>query len=200
MKLIRKINKGFILTVIVVLALTAYLINQDKQRKIEKIEIKKVCNEFIDFTNKYTLLPENMNSLDKLISQKELDAYKHELKNELKKQMIENESAIELQYNVLVSELEKNFSENKVVTEISRTLIESPIYEFEGNQVKVTIKSKVSKTEKYKDNGEEKIKQISFNTYDNQITLQKTEGKWKIIFANLQFDELGAYMNTGIGL
>ena len=146
----------------------------------------------IDYTNKYLILPENMRILGKKPSQLEIDKYNEELKTELKKIMIENESAIELQYNIFVSELEKNFNDNRVVTEMSRTITDKPTYEFDGEQVKVTIKSKVSKSEKYQDGGEEKINQKSFETYNDQITLQKVNGKWKVIFVNFEFNQLGS--------
>ena len=192
MKILKKINKGFILTLIVVVALYIYIANVEKRRKIEIIEIDKVCNQVIDYTNKYLILPENMRILGKKPSQLEIDKYKEELKSELKKIMIENESAIELQYNIFVSELEKNFNDNRIVTEMSRTITDKPTYEFDGEQVKVTIKSKVSKSEKYQDGGEEKINQKSFETYNDQITLQKVNGKWKVIFVNFEFNQLGS--------
>lgn len=192
MKILRKINKGFILTVIVLVALSIYLINLEKQREVDKEEIKKVCEQYIEFTNKYVVLPEEMQTLKQDIPDTELEKYKEELKTELKKQMIENEDAVDLQYQILASTLEGNFSKNSIVTNISRTITDKPKYEFDGDQVQVTFTAKLSKTEKYLENDDNtedaKTRNNTQNTYNDQINLQKVDGKWKIVYSNLDFN------------
>ena len=192
MKILRKINKGFILTVIVLLALSIYLIKLEKQREIDKEEILKICEQYIEFTNKYVVLPEENQKITQPISDTELDKYKEELKTELKNQMIDNEDAIELQYQMLVSTLESNFSKNSIVTNISRTMKDKPKYEFDGDQVQVTFTAKLSKTEKYLENDNDteeaaKTRNNTQDTYIDQINLQKVDGKWKIVYSNLEF-------------
>ena len=53
MRKFRKINKGFILTVIVVGILVIYLVQLEIQRNKEKPEIQKMCESYIDYVNKY---------------------------------------------------------------------------------------------------------------------------------------------------
>lgn len=65
MKIWKKINKGFLLTLIVLLALIIYLVGVEEQRKEDKTNIQKVTEEFIEFTDKYTVLPEEMQTLTK---------------------------------------------------------------------------------------------------------------------------------------
>ena len=120
MKLLKKINKGFILTVIVLILLSIYLSNQEKAKETDKKEISQKCEQYIDFTNKYAVLPEDMQALTKEISNTELEKYKNEIKQELKKQMIENEQAVDLQYQILTSILENNIKKDSIVTQISR--------------------------------------------------------------------------------
>ena len=192
MKILRKINKGFILTVIVLVALSIYLINLEKQRETDKKEIEKVCEQYIEFTNKYVVLPEANQKFTQQISDTELNKYKEELKTELKKQMIDNEDAVDLQYQILASTLEGNFSKNSIVTNISRTITDKPKYEFDGDQVQVTFAAKLSKTEKYLENDNDteedaKTRNNTQNTYYDQINLQKVDGEWKIVYSNLQF-------------
>ena len=58
MKVLKKINKGLILTIIVVVVLVIYLIGVEKQRDSDKTEIKNTCQEFLGFIDRYTVLPE----------------------------------------------------------------------------------------------------------------------------------------------
>lgn len=192
MKIVKKINKGFILTLIVLVALSIYLIKLEKQREVDKEEILKICEQYIEFTNKYVVLPEGEQKLPQQISDTELDKYKEELQTKLSEQMIDNKDAVDLQYQILVSTLESNFSKNSIVTSISRTMKDKPKYEFDGDQVQVTFTAKLSKTEKYLENENDteedaKTRNNTQNTYNDQINLQKVDGKWKIVYSNLEF-------------
>lgn len=204
MKILKKINKGFILTVIVLVALSIYLINLEKQREADKKEIEEVCEQYIEFTNKYVVLPEEYQKLTQQISDTELNKYKEELETKLKEQMIDNKNAVNLQYQILASILDGNFSKNSIVTNISRTITDELKYEFDGDQVQVTFTAKLSKTEKYLENDDDteeeaKTRNNTQNTYNDQINLQKVNGEWKIVYSNLQFySSNGAYTDMMI--
>ena len=138
------------------------------------------------------MLPEENQKLTQQITDTELNKYKEELRTKLSEQMIDNEDAVDLQYQILVSTLEGNFSKNSIVTNISRTITDKPKYEFDGDQVQVTFASKLSKTEKYLENEDDteedaKTRNNTQNTYSDQINLQKVNGEWKIVYSNLDF-------------
>ena len=205
MKLLKKINKGFILTVIVLILLSIYLINQEKAKETDKKEISQKCEQYIDFTNKYAVLPEDMQALTKEISNTELEKYKNEIKQELKKQMIENEQAVDLQYQILTSILENNIKKDSIVTQISRRMIDKPQYVFDGDQVQVTFQSRISIEEKYLENDNDteedaKTRNTTYMTQNDQINLQKVDGEWKIVYSNLQFYSNKEYYTETISL
>ena len=73
MKILRKINKGLILTIIVLIALVLYFNNLEKQREAEKTDIKATCEEFIKLTFKmsnsvdiFLFVPRKTKVIDKL--------------------------------------------------------------------------------------------------------------------------------------
>lgn len=205
MKLLKKINKGFILTVIVLILLSIYLSNQEKAKETDKKEISQKCEQYIDFTNKYAVLPEDMQVLKQEISNTELEKYKNEIKQELKKQMIENEQAVDLQYQILTSILENNIKKDSIVTQISRRMIDKPQYVFDGDQVQVTFQSRISITEKYLENDNDteedaKTRNTTYMTQNDQINLQKVDGEWKIVYSNLQFYSNKEYYTETISL
>lgn len=63
MKILRKINKGLILTIIVLLVLIIYLVNLEVKRNAEKPKIEQVCNEYIELMNKYASMPKDYQKL-----------------------------------------------------------------------------------------------------------------------------------------
>ena len=188
----KKINKGFILTIIVVVALTIYLRNVEKQREAEKPDIKKACEEFIEFTDKYSVLPEEMQKFEESISENQIEEYLKEMKAELEKLMIENEDAINLQFQAFKNNLINNNNEVQLVKNQKRTIVIDE-YEFNGNQVTVKCYNKLRMTVKSLIGTEEKIENNEFNASEDEIVLQKINGEWKIIYSNLKFNGNSIY-------
>ena len=194
MKILRKINKGLILTIIVILALTVYLVRLEEQRKSDKEEIKKACEEFIEFTDKHLVLPEEMQEIGKVEKNKE-DEYKKEIKSELEKLMIKNNEAVDLQYKFLVNNLQEGYDKQEVRTKYNRDIIKILNYEFDEEQVTVRFNAKVSISSKYlNEEGKEQVSEDSFNTNGDEIIVQKVDGKWKVVYSNLQYNEYNMYV------
>ena len=74
-------------------------------------------------------------------------------------------------------------------------------YKFDGNQVTVTFNSKVKKKKKHKDiniednTSKEKVNETTFDTEGDTITLEQKDGAWKIVYADLQFNNINALYN-----
>lgn len=202
MKFLRKVNLGLILTIIVVAAVTIYSVNVEVQRKKEKENIKVVCEEFIDTTSKFSMLPEQYYKLDNKITEQEFNTYMGEVKNALKEKMIDNNSALEIQTTILESELSDQIISGNIVTKFERDITKINSYSFDGDQVTVTFKGKVNRDIKYlvndgyDENGnatqKEESKTTSFGTESETITLQKVNDTWKVVYSNLQYTDYGS--------
>jgi len=185
MKILKKINKGLILTILVVLTLTIYLVRVEKQRKSDKETIRKSCEEFIEFSDKYLAYPEEMQKLAEGITDKQKKEHKDKMKTELEKIMINNEEAVKIQYGYLEGMLDNQG--NEIRTNIDRIITKIKGYEFDGNQVTVTFNSKVDTDIKYLDGNEEKTRKDSFESTNDEIILQKVDDKWKVVSTNLMY-------------
>ena len=64
MKFLKKINKGCILTLIVLVGLICYIVNLEVGRNKEKGAIQEACINYLTFENKYTLLPSEYQNFD----------------------------------------------------------------------------------------------------------------------------------------
>ena len=178
----KKINKGLILTLIVVLGLTIYLVNLEKQRNAEKVTIQKISEQFIELTDKYVVLPQN--------TQKSIEEYALEMKQELEKLMISNKEDVEFQHNHYKSKLEE--AQNKEGQRIGydRKIVKISDYEFEKHDVTVHFDCEITETTKI---GEEEQKN-TFKIYGDEIILRKVDGVWKVVYSNL-YDNIKMYYN-----
>lgn len=189
MKGLKKLNLGLILTIIVVVGVIIYCVRTESSRKSAKNEINTVCNDFLEITDKYATLPEEMQVIGIKKSDINLDDISSKTENELKEKMI-SEDAAEIQ-NLILEQLLKDqlVDTSKVVTSFDRKISKIKSYEFDGNQVTVTFDSKISLKKKYKEQGNdsEKISEESFDVQGETITLEKKDGNWKVVYANLTY-------------
>lgn len=188
MKSLRKINKGLILTIIVLLALIVYLHGVEKQRNADKKDIQEACENFIEFTDKYLVLPKEMQELTGTELENKEEEQAKEMKNELEKIMIQNEETVKMQYRVLLETLRNGYKTIDRRTNLERKIIKISSYEFDGNQVTVKFTSNVKNTTKNIALENQEENRNSFDTYNDEIILKKIGGQWKIVYSNLQYD------------
>ncbi len=205
MRYLKKINKGFVLTAIVLLLLIIYLIAVEVGRNADKPEIEKACKEYIAILDKYAVMPEsvqklygvsdieNKNNINNDVS-KTIDNKMTELENKLKSKMIENELAIKMQKDT-ISNYVKNTNDvfETVVTAFNRDITKIKKFAFDDDQVTVTLDTKVSQDIKYLEFTETETKELSkkndFNPQGDTITLKKVDGTWKVVYANLTYQD-----------
>ncbi len=208
MRILRKINKGLILTIIVLVILVIYLIQVEKQRKQQEPEIQNACEEYIEVINENIILPEKYRQINIEISEEEFKTEVEEkIEEQLKEKMIKNQTAIEIQRDVLVSALKENNQDSQIMTSYKKQITKCKKMKFDGNQVTVTIETKVEANIKYLEdeiyntetneyevgNETNKIETFTTKGYDEQIILQNVEGKWKIVSSDLQYKDSKYY-------
>lgn len=204
MKFFKKINIGLVLTIIVLLAVVIYSINVENNRKNSKEDIKKACENFIEISNKYSILPTEYRVIGEDGKNVDLSAYYSEIKNELNK-ITTNESATNIQKNIISDNLESQLlNTSSFITEFNKKIVKITSYSFDGNQVSVTFNTKTTVKQKYQDinseTGEpiEKVKESSFDNEDESITLERKDGNWKIVCGNLSYSADNSLMyNSG---
>jgi len=190
MGILKKINKGLILTVIVLLILIIYLKGVEKQRKSDEENVKVVCEQYIKLVDSLIVLPSDMQTYTDSLSIENQEKMEENINNELKKVMVDNKDAIDIQKNFIYEILEEGISKNKIKIKSQKTITKVASYEFDGDQVTVSIKTKLETTYKHI-NEETKKEEESQNTEDSisgeEIILQKVNGEWKIVYSYLIF-------------
>ena len=191
----RKVNKGLILTIIVVIGLMIYLVNLEKQRNEEKTEIKSICEKFIEITDKYSVFPKEKQVINPNVNEEEYNQYITSMNKELKNVMIPNEEAVLIQYQAIEENLKNGYNELEARTNQRRTINKIIEYEFDNKRVTVRFENKVEQITKYFNGIEEQSEKKTFDALFDEIILQKIKGEWKVIYANLQFDENDKYFD-----
>lgn len=188
MKIWKKINKGLILTIIVVVILIIYLEQVERQRELDKTAIRTACNEYIKMVDSLIILPEDLQEYSQNLTQEAENKLKENINNELKKVMIDNQDAIDIQSQFIYETL-KQANENKITTKCNKTIEKITKYEFDGDQVIVNFSSNLNTSYKQMNletNTEEEKENIQ-SIYGEEITLQKIDGLWKIVYSNLNY-------------
>ena len=196
MKVLKKLNKGLILTIIVVAALLIYISSIEKQRNSDKPDIRKACEEFIALTDKYVVLPEDMQKSE--VSEEKVNEYVNQMKNDVEKVMILNTEAVKIQEQVIENNLRDSYNALDVRSKVSRKIKKINGYEFDGNQVTVKLNNQVEIVTKVFDEIESTKETETFEASSDEIILQKIDGKWKIVYSNLQFDGSNRYYSDNI--
>lgn len=196
MKVLKKINKGLILTIIVLAALLIYISGVEKQRNADKPDIRKACEDFILLTDKYVVLPEDMQKSE--VSEEKVNEYVNQMKSDVEKVMISNTEAVKIQKQVIESNLRNGYDALDVRIKMSRKIKKINGYEFDGNQVTVKLKDQVEIVTKVFDEIDSTKETETFDASNDEIILQKIDGKWKIVYSNLQFDGSNRYYSDDI--
>lgn len=170
----KKINKGLILTIIIMAILVGYIIKLEEHRNTEKENINQSCEQFIDFVDKYLETGKGIENLNDL--------------------MVPNNEAVKMQEKLLKTTAEKLQSEDLTITNIKKEIIRITDYAFDGDQVTVSLETTVRVSGKYLDkNNEEKEDQNSLTNVYDDIILQQVDGEWKIVQSDLRYVNYSIY-------
>ena len=196
MKFIKKLNKGLLLTVIVLLVLIIYLINIETKRNAEKPQIEQAVKEYIELIDKYAVMPEKYQKIygysfleDEKLQKEQEDAiaeYLKKFEEDIKEKTIDNENVIKMQKD-LVKELinQKNDFTKSVISKYERKIVKIKTFAFDDDQVTVAFDSEVNTESKYLDDGQE-LSKLDTQKYENEsVTLKHVNDKWKIVYSDL---------------
>lgn len=199
MKMLNKINKGLILTILVLLVLFIYLFTVEINRNKAKPEIEKTVKEYIELMNKYAVVPSDIQNLYAQISPEEIETKKKEFdtkitehlnkyEGELKEKMIDNQKAIDMQKEVLEDFLKsENNMQSSIITKYKKELVKIRKYLFDDDQVTLTLETKTEVESKYLSNGEEKLQKNEVTSNDDTMTLKLVDGKWKVVYSAIEY-------------
>lgn len=201
MRILKKINKGVVLTCIVLIVLIIYLFNVEIKRNNDKPEIEKACKDYIELVNKYAVTPESASKVfaPNGLSEEEQKAKKDNLdiainksmtalETSLKDKMIDNELAVRMQKDRIEDFVRNNSNVfSSTLTKFNKEVTKVMKFSFDEDQVIVTLNTKTETETKYLDslNENKEVSKKNDQISEESITLQKVDGVWKVVYADL---------------
>lgn len=176
MSMLRKLNRGFLLFIILVIVVAIYLIINGISHKEDKKEIIAICEEYIPKEVAYGMLPEQYREDGNSMPSEQVVNYIDQMKEDLTSYY-----ANEINYENLIEYLEKNINSlskgEYIVTKYEKTIKNIETITFNGDTARVSI---VSNTTYHSEDIKSDDVQI-----DDYIVFQKINGKWKITSTTL---------------
>ncbi|MCL2088355.1 MAG: hypothetical protein FWH14_02615 [Oscillospiraceae bacterium] len=180
MRTVGRINRGVVLTAAIFLVLVIYLIALGLMRNAEKPAISAIAEEYIHTETEYTMLPEDQRMITPRISQRNLAQYGNDMIRDISSYFISKKANYEFNVNFLrESHLEQAKGIN-VITESEKEILRFNSFVFDKDTVTVDVLTKYTRTTTTQN--EPPIG----NTVD-RLMLQKVDGKWKLIYANISY-------------
>ncbi len=184
MKFIAKINRGAILTAVVLILVAAYLIGLSISQNMAKAEIRQVCGEYVQTEIRYSMIPEQYRSEQPDMPAADQELYLADMAKDLKAFYIDNEAISKISIDKIRSRLMGQMNGIDVVYDYQKTIAKYNSFEFDQGMVTVTLVSNtVFDGTLYNNMIPGRQKEIGETT--DTIILQKVDGIWKVVVANL---------------
>lgn len=185
MKGIRKINRGFVLFLVVLAVLIAYLVILNMWQNSQKAKIKEVCMQATDIFSQCITIPEELYMSSNTYSDEAFNQYEEECYNHFASICADTSTVNSIVKYALDIQLENG----NYITKFGNAYIQEIDYNFKGNTVSVSIYTDLNYKTVYAD----MIESGTLIAYPNfTFELKKEDGEWKL----LAFDpNISAYLD-----
>lgn len=194
MKFLQKVNRGLILTLLVLAVVVAYSVSISVSHASEKPEIRNICKKYIATAVDYKMVPEKYRSEKLEMPQGELDKYIADMSRDIKAFYSDNEQTYKYMLASYKASLQDQAKGKDVIYSYKKDITDFKKFIFDGKTVTVTIlTNSVYDGPNVFQPGTAR-ESIAAQTTD-VITLQQINGKWKIVYAYLQQPVKNEYNN-----
>ncbi len=178
MKFFSKINRGLVLLIILVLGVAIFLVIQSNYQSRETPKIKEVCQQYINTVIDYKQLPQHYRKANPEIPQNELEKHIQAMTDDIKAFYTDNVQTYKTVIKDYKSDLENQARGIGVVYNYKKEIKDYENIIFNGDNVTVSII-----TNSVREDSE--LKQRASSQTTDTISLQKVNGQWKVIYADL---------------
>ncbi len=181
MRLLKKLNRGFVLTLAVIIAVSAYLVYLNAARKSDRSEIEKLNSDFFAAYSRVMTLPDAVMAKEGL-KEKDFDALAAENMKELKTYFADNELCGKYTQNALSDIYEKQYTAKKAVAECTVTVARINNYNFNADFASADVSVNVIYSGPASIRGN--IGETSSDRFSSSesMAFQKTDSGWKIFY------------------
>lgn len=185
MKYLSKINRGAILTAVVVLTVICYLVTTGIIQNNEKPRIKQVCETYLQQEVAYNLLPAAYRVDKPDMPMTVLNDYLAEMKKNIIAFYPSNEQYYKFVIDTRTADLTSQAKGTGIVYQYEKTITKYKDIIFNGNTVNVAFTTSTTMEAKDLYGTGSTIKEKITAEVDDNIILQKIDGVWKVVYATI---------------
>lgn len=184
MKILKKFNRGVVITVVVVLCVSIYLIQLGITQDAEKPTIEKVVQSYLATYVNYNMLPANYRTSTPNVPQTEMDSYTAKLESEIKSYFAAGDDSYKFITDALKTNLENQKTEATVIYSYDKTISKYDEFNFDNSTVTVTFDSNSSYVGP--DINDPTSGKVTLNAVTTDtVVLKKVDGDWKVVYSNI---------------
>jgi len=191
-KFISKINRGIIVTYLVIFLVCGYLIVLSNIQKQSVPEIRDACQAYVDADAAWRILPENFINGQTAPTDSEVRKYADSLEPEISRYYTDNQSISESAVDTVYLNLQQQIMTGRLYTSYENRNIIFGVVTYRDNTATVDFTTQtVTEYVDIASGSTEPVREMAESA--NQVTLQKEDGKWKILYALLPIQNMGWY-------
>lgn len=184
MSILKKINRGALLTLILLLGVIIYLIALSAVQSREKPRIEEICRQYVAAEVAYSLLPADYRTEGIAVPEEELGDYIQEMETAIRPFYLDNEKVVSLALDRLADNLRNQAEKGNRLLLFEKEIKDFSSFEFDGNKATVRFRSLTTVERNGGSPGMNPEARLTGET-DDRIVLQKVDGQWQIVFAEL---------------
>lgn len=182
---LKKLNRGAILTSLIVIGAIVYLVMFGISQNAEKPAIKDVCEKYVSTEIAYRMLPEKYRTVTPSIPKSELDSLIATMRSEVGAFYPEASRNSNYIIDTLTKALTDQLKGTGVVLKFTKDIKKYTSFVFEKDTVTVDFdSSNIYETAASTDGFFPQGEKITTDTQDILI-LQRVDGKWMVVYSNL---------------
>lgn len=202
MRILSKINRGVILTVVILLGVAGYLIGLEAMHDSARKEIQQICEKYVAAELQYHMLPQAYRTENPQMPAQELEHYMTAMREDIKGFFVDNEQTYRYKLEELEEDLTAQSKGEGVVYQYTKEIIQYEI-EFNANTASVTLTSATTydgpvDSYSYRSKTGGSSRQTLTGEVTDCLSFQRVDGEWKLTYAALYLpDANSVYVGYG---
>ena len=190
-KLFRNINRGFLVTAVVILLVNIYLIGLNIYQSKSEPAIKSACESFVTADAAWRIVPDKFVGEATVTPDAELQKFADSLRSDISTYYIDNDLILDNAVSTVSDYLRVQDYRGIFMTAYENSIIKFDSITFRDNTATVHFTSRITVDFLDTSAGSAETDHVS-DMAANQMILQKEDGIWKVVYAYLGSD-IGGY-------
>ena len=178
---IKKVNRGALLSLLILLIVSGYLLSVEVSRSMQGPAIMDACQEYMSEYNKWIVLPEQYRMNAPGVN---LSAHVSSLRDSVSQYLSPTDNQLQYELDSLRKNFENQQKVGPFILAADKKITENPVFSFHDNEV--MIKFTTLTTISYMYLGDINPQESVVQSRD-LIVLEKVDDEWKVLYSIINY-------------